>query len=368
MSSFDFQVDKNTLSKHQLLECASSLLANGEVRLFIERFALTANNITYGVMGEKLGYWDFFPAKDNWGRIPVWGIGMVVESNRDDVAVGSRYYGYYPMSSELIVQPENISVKGFKDASLHRKNLSASYNQYSLITKNNGFQPDDDNYHILYRPLFITGILLEDYLKENEYFGANTILISSASSKTAISLAFMLGELGQAKIIGLTSQKNLFFVKSLALYDEVVCYEKLDRIPADQYVTYVDMCGDEVLSQNIERHFNEHLTHCCKVGATHATASNKSAANRSTTARRDNNTKQCQFFAPSQIKKCYQALGSERFSQHIEQSWSRFVGQVDEWVEIIEYSTKQDLLSVYDLLLIGAKPNTGLILVNDKLN
>ena len=33
----------------------------GQVLLRIDRFALTANNVTYGVAGDQIGYWQFFP-------------------------------------------------------------------------------------------------------------------------------------------------------------------------------------------------------------------------------------------------------------------------------------------------------------------
>ena len=36
-------------------------LAQGQVRLRVERFALTANTVTYATTGDTLGYWDFFP-------------------------------------------------------------------------------------------------------------------------------------------------------------------------------------------------------------------------------------------------------------------------------------------------------------------
>ncbi|MBC7103757.1 MAG: DUF2855 family protein [Parvibaculum sp.] len=39
----------------------------------IEKFALSANNITYAVAGDMLNYWSFFPAEEGWGKIPVWG-------------------------------------------------------------------------------------------------------------------------------------------------------------------------------------------------------------------------------------------------------------------------------------------------------
>ncbi|MGQ4827609.1 DUF2855 family protein, partial [Enterococcus faecalis] len=65
----------------------------------IDKFGLTANNITYGVVGERIGYWNFFPTDDPaFGKIPVWGFATIIDSRHDDVPVGTRLYGYFPMS------------------------------------------------------------------------------------------------------------------------------------------------------------------------------------------------------------------------------------------------------------------------------
>ena len=79
--------------------------------LHVDRFALTANNITYAAFGDAMSYWDFFPSGEaDWGRVPVWGFGTVVASRCDGVAVGERFYGYFPMSTQLRVTPAKRAV------------------------------------------------------------------------------------------------------------------------------------------------------------------------------------------------------------------------------------------------------------------
>ena len=56
----------------------------------VDRFAFTANNITYAILGDQLKYWDLFPAPDGFGIIPVWGLGDVVESRHPDIAKGEK--------------------------------------------------------------------------------------------------------------------------------------------------------------------------------------------------------------------------------------------------------------------------------------
>jgi hypothetical protein len=106
MNALDFLVSKDRLAETRLSATAPRPLAAGQMRLRIEKFALTANNITYAAFGKAMSYWDFYPsAEAGWGCIPVWGFATVSESLCPDIVVGERFYGYYPMSSEVILQP-----------------------------------------------------------------------------------------------------------------------------------------------------------------------------------------------------------------------------------------------------------------------
>ena len=72
-------------------------LQEGEVLLKVDKFAFTANNISYAVIGERVGYWHFFPTQqEGWGTIPVWGYADVQHSKHPDIARGERIWGFYP--------------------------------------------------------------------------------------------------------------------------------------------------------------------------------------------------------------------------------------------------------------------------------
>ena len=58
----DLEVDRNDLHRMRAVETPAAPLEPGEARLAIDRFGLTANNITYAVFGDAMGYWQFFPA------------------------------------------------------------------------------------------------------------------------------------------------------------------------------------------------------------------------------------------------------------------------------------------------------------------
>ena len=98
----------------------------------VDRFALTANNITYGVVGERIGYWAFFPPQDNadggWGIIPVWGFADVVRSRCAEIPEGTRLYGYFPMASHWVMRPARVTEARMIDGSDHRQALPPVYN------------------------------------------------------------------------------------------------------------------------------------------------------------------------------------------------------------------------------------------------
>src|SRR5689334_9398900 len=64
-------------------------LNDGEVLLRIERFSLTANNVSYAMAGtsKMLQYYNHFPASDPkaWGIIPVWGLAVIEQSRSEHV-------------------------------------------------------------------------------------------------------------------------------------------------------------------------------------------------------------------------------------------------------------------------------------------
>ena len=167
------------------------------------------------VFGDMLGYWKFFPAQGDWGRIPVWGIGTVIDSSASAVQRGSRYYGYFPMSGHLLVTPGKVTPAGFVDRSEHRHELPPVYNHYALMSDATGFPARQDNQQMVYRPLFTTSFMLDDFFEDNAYFGAESIVLASASSKTAFGTAFMMRDRPQT-VIGLTSSANRAFVEGLA--------------------------------------------------------------------------------------------------------------------------------------------------------
>lgn len=272
MSTTTLQVRKDRLPEARLVSSDASPLAPGQVRVRVERLALTANNVTYGAFGESMHYWDFYPSREEgWGIVPAWGFGTVVQSLHPGVAVGERLYGYWPMADSAVLQPQRLTERGFSDASPHRAKLHALYNQYVRCNQDPVYTADSEDLQALLRPLFNTAWLIDDFLADNGMFGARAVLMSSASSKTAWSTAFMLKQREGIETIGFTSAANLAFCQGLGCYSRVLAYEQIDQVDAKLPCVYVDFSGDAPFRAKVHGHFTE-LRYSCAVGAAHVDA------------------------------------------------------------------------------------------------
>jgi hypothetical protein len=355
MGTHDFLVERSNLAKTSIEATTQPTLEDGQALIRVDRYTLTANNITYGVAGDMIGYWQFFPASGDLGRIPVWGIGTVVESNCADVEPGSRYYGYYPMSSFLVIEPKKVNARGLFDGAEHRAALPPTYNQYSLMTDESGYPTSLDNHQMIYRPLFTTGFVLDDFFADNDFFGAKQIVLSSASSKTAFSMAYLLKSRDDIHVIGLTSKGNAEFVKNMGLYDEVATYDDVTQMDANIATAYVDMSGNREVLSAIHNHFNSNLVNSCGVGITHYDA--RGGQDPKTLP----GAAPSMFFAPTQIQKRNAEWGPEKFQGLLAEAWQRFIADVDQWVTIEE---SDDVEATYRTVLEGAAPNKAYIVVN----
>ena len=137
----------------------------GQVLLAVDAFGLTSNNITYAMFGEAMSYWDFFPAEDGWGRMPVWGFAEVAASRHDAVETGHACVWLLcrPRQSSW-PPPARVGTRGFIDASAHRSPLPPAYNAYLRADADPVYDADTEDQQMLLRPLFFTSYLIDDFL------------------------------------------------------------------------------------------------------------------------------------------------------------------------------------------------------------
>ena len=361
LKNTSFLVNKSNLHQYEISQQNmpdKDSLNENEVLLKIDHFAFTSNNISYAILGEQIAYWKFFPTKEGWGIIPVWGFADVEFSKHPDIKAGDRFYGYYPMASHLLVKAGAIKGNGFMDTTTHRLELPPIYNFYFHTQKDLLYQPENESLQCLFRPLFTTSFLLDDFLAENGFFESRTIILLSASSKTALALAFLLHLRKKAlsldyQVLGLTSARNVDFVKETGFYDMVLDYDQISQIP-DQKACIVDFAGNKGLQYNIQEHLQDKLTYNCLVGLEHwdQLKTEKPLANKGTV-----------FFAPTYGQKRNQEWGQEGFQKKLGESWNQFIDKTGDWLQVRNEKGEKALAEVYLNMLDGKiSPKDGFML------
>ena len=349
-------VDKRTLSAMLLHEDSLPPLADNAVRLRVDGFSITANNVTYAALGDEFGYWNFFPAGDGMGIVPVWGHATVEASNHADIQAGERVYGFMPMRTHLDVVPGRVGAGGFTDLAAHRQTTHAFYNVYSRLAHDPEHDPAHEAERMIFGPLFKTGFLIEAMFRREGWFGARTLMMTSASSKTAMALASVAKDLSPAITrIGLTSARHVAFVESTGLYDRVVAYDDIASLPQAESVC-VDFSGNERLLLSIHQRLGDTLKYSCLVGATHIAefGGEKSGAMPGPAP--------IVFFAPAHAATVVQEMGTKRFAEAVGASWHRFLQRVGSTVAVEEKRGLAAAADTYLALLKGeADPGVAVI-------
>jgi hypothetical protein len=341
----DFQIALEDLHRCRVVDAPARDLEDGQARLAVERFGLSANNITYAKFGEAMSYWKFFPAEDGWGHMPVWGFARVSESLAEGLQEDVRVYGYLPPAAELIVTPLRVDERGFRDGALHRAELPAVYNAYARTDADPVYDADSEDLQMLLRPLFFTSYVIDDFLGDRGLIEGNTIVLSSASSKTAIGLAFLLSRRAGVEVLGLSSPRGAEFARTLGCYGEVLSYEDGSLLP-DGGAVYVDMAGDARVRELVHRHFGSRLAHSAVVGATHH--DQMGAVPEDLPGPRPEF-----FFAPDQINKRTKEWGAQELERKLAEAWRPFMEWTRGWLEVVHASGGEALEHAYLDLLDG---------------
>jgi len=352
MRSIDFVVARNDLRDCKTIETTltdASALPAETLLIKVERFAFTANNITYALLGDQLKYWQLFPAADGFGIIPVWGFGDVIASRHPLVPEGERLFGYFPMATHLVIEASDVSKRGLRDAAPHRQGVAPIYNAYARVGNEPAFAGRQGDQQALLRPLFMLSFLVDDYLAENDFFGARTIILSSASSKTAFGLAHLLHtQRSGVRVIGLTSPTNAAFVRSLGCYHDVVAYNDIETLDTASPAAFVDMAGNANLRARLHRHLGDLLKHSARIGMTHQDGEGD--------APDLPGAKPSWFFAPDQIRKRAREWGPGGIESRLGAAWHGFAPMLDHSLTIVEGHGPDAVQRVYLDTLRGRIP------------
>lgn len=350
-----FEVRKDDPSAARWTDDPAPALAEGQVACAVDLCALTANNVTYAVMGEQFGYWSYYPAEDGWGRVPVWGFAEVARSCHPEVEVGERLYGYWPMGTSAILTPGRISEGRFSDVSAHREGLPQVYNDYVRLRADPAYDPAKEAYRALFFPLAGTSYGLADWLEREGYKGAERVLCTAASSKTAIGTALLVGEReGARPVIGLTSARNEAVTRRVGAYDEVLTYDALDDLDPSVPTVIVDMAGDGALSGRLHEGLGADMVHNCVVGAAHPDAPRRAPGM--------NDERTELFFMPAYAaERAGETEG--RFVADMRAAAARVADHAEGWMRLVEADTEEGVTTLWNRVRGGdLAPDEGGIL------
>jgi NADPH:quinone reductase-like Zn-dependent oxidoreductase len=360
------EVHRSTVGETQLRDLKEADVAEGQVVLRIDKFAITANNISYAVFGDMLGYWDFFPSdvdSETWGRVPAMGWAEVVESRVDGINVGARYYGWFPMASS-VTMTATPTRDGFRDDGVHRQAHAPVYRAY-VDTKSDPFYDDADDgedRHALLRGLFLTGFLADEFFADAggsgapSYFGADRVIVLSASSKTAIGFAQRAFDRGISEIIGVTSAGNVDFVEALGYYHTVITYDEIDSIDDDIGTVSIDMAGNPAFLAAVHSRLGDRLLYSMTVGRSHHDAPPSEA-----TGDLAGPAPQM-FFAPTEVTRRLEDWGRDDYGRKTADALETFVEGSRAWMTVERRDGSSCVVSAWADVHDGdVSPSIGLV-------
>jgi hypothetical protein len=351
----DFLVKRGDLRECRIVESDTPDIDADQALLRVETFGLTANNVTYAVFGEAMSYWDFFPAKEGWGRVPMWGFAEVEKSEAEGVEPGTRLYGYLPPSSHLVVTPVDAGASGFLDGSSHRAALPSAYHRYLATGPDSFYRSDTEEIQMLLRPLFFTSFLINDLLDDEGLATRGPVVISSASSKTAIAAAFLLGQREGVELVGLTSARSAEFVAGLGIYGSTITYDAIDSLER-RPSTFVDIAGDGAVRHAVHSHYGDDLLYSMTVGVTHweeLGAGGGELPGPTPTF----------FFAPDRVVKRSEDWGRAGLELRVADAWHPFCEWTGGWLQTIKGQGFEAVQSAYlDVLEGRVEPKNAHVL------
>jgi hypothetical protein len=337
---WDLLVRRDDVSAFSLRPRAEEPLEPGMVRLGVEVLALTSNNVTYAALGERAGYLTAFPAPPGFGRVPAWGFAVVEASAHGDVAVGSRYFGLLPMSTDLTVRPAPTETGSFLDTSAHRGGLDDSYRRYRPAG-----EPDHlDPLRAVVQTIYPACLQLADHVTGmNADAGPMTVVLSSASSKTAIGTAERLAQEPGIRTHGLTSPVNIAFTAGLGVYDQVSAYDDLGTLATDGPAVFLDFTRNPDLVTSVHHLLGNRLRRTVLIGGTHSVEPLELPG--LPEAER--------FFAPAQQALQRTKVGDLAYEQRLAAGEQQFLHRAAEWLRVNEQTGPAALRTAFRALLAG---------------
>jgi hypothetical protein len=278
----------------------------------------------------------------------------VVASANPEIEPGERVWGFFPFSTHVKILAGGVKADSFNDISPHRAEYAPVYARFERASANPIYDIEREDHDSLLRGLFMTSWLVEDFMTVNECFGASACLITSASSKTSIALAYCVKQRGKMQSIGITSAGNVAFCEKLGCYDQVVTYDAITTLDATEPVVMVDMAGSAAVLSDIHHHYGSNMKYSCRIGATHyeemGAADNLPGATPEF------------FFAPHHIQTRSAEVGATTLMQNMGKDFFSFRANSDSWLKLAYSRGPSAVEKTYQQVLAGqSDPASGQI-------
>jgi len=311
------EIQKDALINTRQVESTIELDSHENAAILeVQTFGFSANNITYALLGDRFGYWGFFPASEGYGITPVWGFAKVVQSNTDELTVGELVYGYLPMATHLLIHADKITPQGFNDTHPQRKSISPVYDHYQRCDADPTYSKAAETWILTFRPLFTTSFVLAYALADRMPAHKGSVFLTSASSKTAYGTAQILRVImPDVRLVGMTSAGQVDFVNQTGCYDDVLSYDELDSQSVGEHDWLLDFAGDQGRLNKLRGEHKLATDRTILIGATDVEAQGN----------REKISIGGVFFAPDEVRKFNKAWGPEEFQKRYFQHWQSFV-------------------------------------------
>jgi hypothetical protein len=237
------------------------------------------------------------------------------------------------MSTHLVLQAHDVTEATSSTPPAPRC-APPIYNQYTRVAAHPGYERDREPHLALFRPLFTTSFLLDDFVAGENFFGAGAgaVVLSSASSKTALGLAFLLRARGRCRVVGLTSRAHEAFVRQTGYYDTVLAYDAVPSLPREPPAVFVDFAGNGTLLSAVHRQLGDGLRFSSRVGVTHW--------DRMGAADDLPGPAPVFFFAPDQARKRVAEWGADVFQARVAEATRGFLDSTTRWLRVVESRAK----------------------------
>lgn len=262
--SFVSKKDCFTNKKLELLQTKHENTTPPAVSFIVIKGSMTANNKFYWSFGEKPPFnfnkcylvdgkastlvdnKDTPIGKDYMSPV-VWGIAEVTSTTIEGVEVGTQYLGLLPIGDSISFAKASLKKE---DGSIvvDRPSTFYAYNSFNKIESGTAMSTSCEysDLALVCFPGIVTGHGLYFRMSEQNCYGADSIVVTSASSKVALAMALYMKNDPNRKfenilIIGYTSNNNMQFCKQTGLYDSLFCYD--DVLPSGKKYVVVDIAG-----------------------------------------------------------------------------------------------------------------------------